>query len=301
MAEGLKKLFNSNTTAGRANVAKATYATFALIYLFYRVRRGSGEKLSADDPNCACDKEVTPPSAHAEQEAESNCAVCRDRESERQRRAARDEGGHDPPPPPPPSGGASATPPRRKCPCEDSHRHVESTKQHIRHDQQAIQRPELDEPHLEASMVTSHAAREVMGHMQEAASRVLRNVIGAVLGDTSSSAANGVECDDGRTCSCCNAASTAVASSEEQNYAGSEYEANSTLLSRHRRTAPRACVPNIAGEEQEHPATPEVELPETPSPTQTPMPNPQPQQQIRYPCFNDDFGSDMFYEDYDDE
>ncbi|XP_004520384.1 uncharacterized protein LOC101462087 isoform X2 [Ceratitis capitata] len=35
------KIFNSTTITGRANVAKATYASIALLYLYYRVRKRS--------------------------------------------------------------------------------------------------------------------------------------------------------------------------------------------------------------------------------------------------------------------
>ncbi|XP_030381111.1 ATP synthase membrane subunit DAPIT, mitochondrial-like [Scaptodrosophila lebanonensis] len=58
MAQGFNKYFNSTTINGRANVAKVTYASIALFFIYLRMRRGSksAPPPSADDSSCSCEK-----------------------------------------------------------------------------------------------------------------------------------------------------------------------------------------------------------------------------------------------------
>ncbi|XP_017465589.1 PREDICTED: uncharacterized protein LOC108358657 [Rhagoletis zephyria] len=52
------KLFNSETITGRANVAKATYASFAVLYIMHRLRKRSKASHS-DTQAAAAGKSVT--------------------------------------------------------------------------------------------------------------------------------------------------------------------------------------------------------------------------------------------------
>ncbi|XP_053948047.1 uncharacterized protein LOC128856756 [Anastrepha ludens] len=47
------KMFNSETITGRANVAKATYVSFAVLYIIHRLRKRS--KAAAKCPECTGD------------------------------------------------------------------------------------------------------------------------------------------------------------------------------------------------------------------------------------------------------
>ncbi|XP_064539759.1 ras-associated and pleckstrin homology domains-containing protein 1 [Drosophila montana] len=316
MAEGFKKYFNSTTMNGRANVAKATYATLALVYLFYRVRRGKDQPPAAKEPtlepSCSCDEKL-PHSEIIVEPPDRDCAVCRERRP-------RDDGcnGHsDPPPPPPP---ASSAPARRKCPCEDPHRHLDSGKpQHTQHPPtQQQQRQSMNASQLDEA----HPARELISQMQEAASRVLRNVIGAVMGDTPSAASG--DCEE--NCSCCTSSAGAPGTATDVLDSGDQvedeacdYESDSQMLNRQRRTAPRACVPSNTSSDTDDPS--ETEQPESESeaqsqatgqtqPPSAPQSQPQlqsttqsqsqPQPPTRYRCFDDDFASEMFFEDYEE-
>ncbi|KAM8719727.1 hypothetical protein ACLKA7_005881 [Drosophila subpalustris] len=315
MADGFKKYFNGTTLNGRANVAKATYATLAVFYLLYRVRRSKGapkdpkdaEPLDVKD-QCSCDADkpespvgycdpradaaVPPPTA-----PEKDCAVCRDR-SERRAAAGRAEGCSDepppsPPPPPPPAGGQA----RRKCPCEDPHRHIETPKQ-------TTHQPQMRQDLVEDQV---HPAREIIGHMQEAASRVLRNVIGAVLGDSvqcpgsaGASSASAAIYESEETCHAHAAAAVeALESVDQLEDDGSDYGADSQLLNRQRRTAPRSCVPttNSSGDSDLTSSA----LDESQSQSQSQSQSlPESQSQSRYRGFDDDFASEMFFEDFEE-
>ncbi|XP_067634680.1 uncharacterized protein [Eurosta solidaginis] len=46
-----RKMFNSETNTGRANVAKATYGTLALLYIIHRLRKRSTK---SSCPECGC-------------------------------------------------------------------------------------------------------------------------------------------------------------------------------------------------------------------------------------------------------
>ncbi|XP_018784284.1 PREDICTED: uncharacterized protein LOC108966028 isoform X2 [Bactrocera latifrons] len=57
------KIFNSTTITGRANVAKATYASFALFYIIHRLRKRSKTATHCTDcecKNCHDGKTATP-------------------------------------------------------------------------------------------------------------------------------------------------------------------------------------------------------------------------------------------------
>ncbi|EDW66271.1 peroxynitrite isomerase THAP4 [Drosophila virilis] len=317
-SEGFKKYFNSTTMNGRANVAKATYATLALVYLFYRVRRGKDQPPAAKEPtfepSCSCDEKL-PNSEIIVEPPDRDCAVCRERRP-------RDDGcnGHSEPPPPPPP--ASSAPARRKCPCEDPHRHLDSGKpQHTQHPltQQQQQQQQQRQSCNASQLDEAHPARELISQMQEAASRVLRNVIGAVMGDTPTAASG----DSEENCSCCTpgGANDILDSGDQVEDEACDYESDSQMLSRQRRTAPRACVPSNTSSDTDDPAeakqteseseaqaqaqatgqtqsqsTPQSQLQSTSqSPSQPPSQPP-----TRYRCFDDDFASEMFFEDYEE-
>ncbi|KAH8386785.1 hypothetical protein KR093_002455 [Drosophila rubida] len=319
MAEGFKKYFNGTTISGRANVAKATYATLAVLYLLYRVRRGKGtpkQQALAEKDQCSCDGEKPdPPNSYCEpsesQQPQKDCSVCRDRANERR---PRDEGCKSDPPPPPPSSGSSAGGPRRKCPCEDPHRHIETPKQttHQSSMRQACQEDQV------------HPAREIIGHMQEAASRALRNVIGAVMGDPAiSPAASGNstkglyeeenECNAAAAAAASAAAAAAAAAAATAGAAAaaaaetlnaadhieddgsSDYTADNPVLGRQRRTAPRACVPTTGNSREI-----DLVVPIEQDTQEFLQPQPQSQSQSRFRGFDDDFASEMFFEDFDE-
>ncbi|XP_062138996.1 uncharacterized protein LOC133847787 [Drosophila sulfurigaster albostrigata] len=304
MADGFKKYFNGTTMHGRANVAKATYATLAVFYLLYRVRRSKGapkEELAGAEVEkgpCNCDVEkpehpVGYCDPHAEpQPPEKHCSVCRDRASERR---AREGCNGDPPPPPPPSSpppppSSSATAaPRRKCPCEDPHRHIETPKPTTHQSHMQMPSPQEDQV---------HPAREIIGHMQEAASRALRNVIGAVLGDNSSAdnsaAALYRDGEDTSVDAAAAAAAAAEARQMEDDGDGSDYGADSQL-NRERRTSPKSCVPTTGGS-----CDIDLVLPLNQEPQELVQSQAQTQPQSRFRAFEDDFASEMFFEDFDE-
>lgn len=179
--------------------------------------------------------------------------------------------------------------------------------------------------------------------MHEAASRVLRNVIGAVIGDSASGGTNCNHTDE--NCSCpSKAASPAAAAvppagpiptvgivdaNDPLEDEASDYDSDSQLLSRQRRTAPRACVPSntssdldVATEtERREPQTLSKIKTESQTPiklqeqaqtqlqpqaqnqmqsTSSPQTQPKSQPQQRYRCFEDDFASDLFFEDFEE-
>ncbi|XP_030381590.1 uncharacterized protein LOC115629290 [Scaptodrosophila lebanonensis] len=230
MAEGFKKYFNSTTINGRANVAKATYASITLIYLFYRMRRGSGKNPPSDktqQPACSCDKSkdtnprlsdepysgIEDPDAGID-EPEPDCAVCRERaeramteyDEEHQRRSAKGKsknngcnGRDEPPTPPPPSSSppssGSGTPSRRKCPCEDPHRRVDSTaKMSAQLQRISIPGQEQQQTCHNISVPCTEqptAVGDLMAQVPEAVYRVLRNVVDAVLGSAAVTTGSG--------------------------------------------------------------------------------------------------------------
>ncbi|KAH8264698.1 hypothetical protein KR044_000870 [Drosophila immigrans] len=319
MAEGFKKYFNGTTINGRANVAKATYATLAVFYLLYRVRRGKAAaskeavELAAEKDNCNCDDGKNAPNKHCEpqvepQPPEKQCSVCRDRASERR---ARDEGSNnDPPPPPPPTAGAGAAP-RRKCPCEDPHRHIETPKPTTHQPPNVRSAPGEDQV---------HPAREIIGHMQQAATRALRNVFGAVIGESanassssSSAAADNNNLNSSSTLyeekpsySAAHQAAAAGAAAEPLNAVdefeddgSSDYGGDNQLLDRQRRTAPRSCVPTTGSS-----CDPQLVLPIEQEPQELFQSQSQSQQQSqsqpRFRGFEDDFASEMFFQDFEE-
>ncbi|KAH8235558.1 hypothetical protein KR032_002502 [Drosophila birchii] len=206
MAEGFKKYFNGTTINGRANVAKATYATLALLYIFYRMRRGSGKsqsQLASDTCSCDADTEPMPHGDTGIYGTDQDCAVCRDRSEramseydreQRRKAGAEDNGCRDDPPPPPPSNGGSATArPRAKCPCEDSSKRVNGAVKNSNNSSQSrawshqLQPPNQYQQHFQqhvapASSEQENPVSELMEHVHDAVTRVVRGVVTAVLG-----------------------------------------------------------------------------------------------------------------------
>ncbi|XP_041451524.1 uncharacterized protein LOC121405040 [Drosophila obscura] len=216
MSEGFKKHFNASTMNGRANVAKVTYATMALLYIVYRIRRRSGKKSGAGggmlaDGSCSCDKERDPSAGGHDSdtgfyEIDPECGSCRERseramseyDREQQRRSAakarQDDQCRSEPPPPPPSssppasGGAAA--PRRKCPCENPHRKVEGALKSSSNDTRAfMQRQQQEQQQQRAFKYQSpqeadevRPASELVGQVHGAVYRVLSGVFNAVMG-----------------------------------------------------------------------------------------------------------------------
>lgn len=125
-------------------MAKATYATLALLYIFYRMRKGGSKQQSQlASGKCSCENEsgTAPHSDPGIYEVDPDCSICRDRsekamteyDKEQQRKAAQeDDDGCRDDPPPPPSGGSGGQP-RRKCPCEEPSRRVEGSVKHSSH------------------------------------------------------------------------------------------------------------------------------------------------------------------------
>ncbi|EDW75383.1 uncharacterized protein Dwil_GK19721 [Drosophila willistoni] len=216
MAEGFKKHFNSSTIRGRANVAKATYGTFALIYLFYRVRRGSGKTPPTDDErrsesSCNCDRPREPIEPDSGVfEADPECAACRDRaeramteyDQEQQRRSAKAQeeedhegcNGHSNPPPPPPpsespppppssSGGAEdGTPPRRKCPCSERKQESPLNASQTR---ARFQQPQPQHHYATSEIQQARPVSALIGQAHEAVYQALRTVVSVVMSGAS--------------------------------------------------------------------------------------------------------------------
>ncbi|TDG42514.1 hypothetical protein AWZ03_011063 [Drosophila navojoa] len=328
MADGFKKYFNGSTMSGRANVAKATYATLALVYLFYRVRRGKSQPAEGKEPpNCSCDQKKK---KQAKDASGRDCSVCRER------KPREDRCSKEPPPPPPPSAsGKCEAPKRRKCPCDAAkpqhtqHHPHSNTKAQPQHNQPAAASFAASPENMDEA----HPARELITQMHEAASRVLRNVIGAVIGDTASGGTCCIDTDEKcnrvtkslPTPAAAAVAPPAVSSPpvavidpvDQLDDEGSDYDPDNQLLIRQRRTAPRSCVPNNTSSEPDTAAQLEelaaVAQPQTESQTvsqlQTPtkvqsttttqsQPESQPQRRFRY--FENDFASEMFFEDFED-
>ncbi|XP_068159905.1 uncharacterized protein [Drosophila tropicalis] len=214
MAEGFKKHFNSSTIRGRANVAKATYGTFALIYLIYRVRRGSGKTPPTDEErrsesSCNCDKPREPIEPDSGVfEADPECAACRERaeramteyDQEQQRRSAKAQeeeehegcNGHSNPPPPPPpsespppppsSGEAEGGTPRRKCPCsERKHESPVSASQ----TRARFQHPQPQHQYATSDIQQARPVSALIGQVHEAVYQALRTVVSVVMSGAS--------------------------------------------------------------------------------------------------------------------
>ncbi|EDW05851.1 uncharacterized protein LOC6585377 [Drosophila mojavensis] len=324
MADGFKKYFNGSTMSGRANVAKATYATLALVYLFYRVRRGKGQPAEGKEPpNCSCDEKKK----QMKDASGRDCSVCRER------KPREDRCSKEPPPPPPPSASGKCEPPkRRKCPCD-------ATKpQHTQHHPQS--NPKAHSQPATASFAASpenvdeaHPTRELITQMHEAASRVLRNVIGAVIGDTASGGTRSVDTDENgnrTTKALPTPAAAAVAPpaassppvgiiepADQLDDEGSDYDPDTQLLSRQRRTAPRACVPSntssdpdaavqleelaaVTQSQTESQTVSQLQPPPKVLSTSIAQSKPQSQPHHRFRYFENDFASEMFFEDFED-
>ncbi|EDV38490.2 uncharacterized protein Dana_GF19492 [Drosophila ananassae] len=227
MAEGFKKYFNGTTINGRANVAKATYATLALLYIFYRMRKGgSKEQSQLASGKCSCESE-TGPGPHSDPgiyEVDPDCSVCRERsekamteyDKEQQRKAAQeeDDGCRDDPPPPP-SGGSGGQP-RRKCPCEEPSRRVEGSVKHSSHhitghsttnssshsSSNKVRGHQFQSPYqyqqrysqssaAQAQAEQVRPASALVGQVHDAVYRVFRGVVGAMFGGSTINTSSG--------------------------------------------------------------------------------------------------------------
>lgn len=147
-----------------------------------------------------------------------------------------------------------------------------------------------------------HPARELFGQVHEAAARIMRNVLDVFMGN-SSSMREGEE----KFSSC---TTFAAAAADETNQEPNEQleEGEEQLLSRHRRTGPRLCVPATSGSDtsDQHPSAPQIPQPSVAVTQSVPsFPGSQsqaqttPMPQNRYRGIDDDF-SEIYFDDYDD-
>ncbi|KAH8260752.1 hypothetical protein KR026_003480 [Drosophila bipectinata] len=279
MAEGFKKYFNGTTINGRANVAKATYGTLALLYIVYRMRKGGSKQqsqLASGKCHCENESDTAPHSDPGIYEVDPDCSVCRERsekamteyDKEQQRRSAHeDDDGCRDDPPPPPSGGH----PRRKCPCEEPSRRVEGSVKHSSHHitgnssesykarGQQFQTPYQYQQRYSQTSAAGQAEAEqlrptsaLVGQVHDAVYRVFRGVVGAMFGGSTTSAGSGDKAE-GQTPRGAGLASDPSATSqsssvleeqedEEDRDEGLDYD-DSEETPLKRRTAPRSCVP----------------------------------------------------------
>ncbi|EDX16364.1 uncharacterized protein LOC6740258 [Drosophila simulans] len=297
MADGFKKYFNGTTINGRANVAKATYATLALLFIVYKLRRGSGKSGELASGKCSCesDHESSLNGDIGVYGADPDCSVCRERseramtefDREQQRRSAGEDGNgcrdDPPPPPPPPASGGSGSAPRRKCPCEEPQRRAEGAVKHSSHSSwargQQIQPPNQYQQYAQPEAEQVRPASQVMGQVHDAFYRVLRGVVGAVLGNAAVST-SGTASD-----SPAQAAAVEVSRDELEEDERDDGQDDETPLKR--RTAPRSCVPN--GGQENTSGQPE-ELGREQADDQ-----PQAEEQAEYSAFSDGFASGMYF------
>nr|XP_016942106.2 uncharacterized protein LOC108019003 [Drosophila suzukii] len=309
MADGFKKYFNGTTINGRANVAKATYATLALLFIFYRMRRGSKSSSELASGKCSCESDPDP-SVNSDIGAygvDPDCSVCRERseramteyDREQQRRSAgEDDGGcrdDPPPPPPPPASGASGSAPRRKCPCEEQQRRAEGSVKHSsnsnssssssRARNQQIQPPYQYHQYTQPEPEQVRPASQVMGQVHDAFYRVLRGVVGAVLGNAAVNTSGAGSATEASA----QAAGVAVHPDEledDERYDGQDYE-NSDESPLKRRTAPRSCVPTSSGGQENASGQPEEVSRE--------QAGAQSEEQAEYNAFSDGFASGLYF------
>lgn len=276
-------------------VAKATYATLALFYIIYRVRRKGAPPPPGEGDDCACDEAPQPEPSQTK--PEKQCTVCRER---RPKEFCLDEAPSTPPassppsPPPPAAGGAA--PARRKCPCEDKPRQVAKVEA-----KEAATIASIPVIPLSARDEV-HPARELFGQVHEAAARIVRNVLDVVMGN-SSSMREGEE----KFSSC---TTFAAAASDEITQESNEQleEGEEQLLSRHRRTGPRLCVPATSGSDASDQHTPATQIPQSSVAVTQSVPSfpgsqsqsqTTPMPQTRYRGIDDEF-SEIYFDDYDD-
>ncbi|XP_039499592.1 uncharacterized protein LOC120456692 [Drosophila santomea] len=297
MADGFKKYFNGTTINGRANVAKATYATLALLFIVYKLRRGSGKSGDLASGKCSCesDHDSSLNGDIGVYGVDPDCSVCRERseramsefDREQQRRAAgeNDNGCRDDPPPPPPpaSGASSGSAPRRKCPCEEPQRRTEAAVKHSSHMSktrgQQIQPPYQYEQYTQPEAEQVRPASQVLGHVHDAFYRVLRGVVGAVLGNAAvNTSGNAIDAT-------AQAAAVEVSRAELDEDERDDGQDDETPLKR--RTAPRSCVPTSS---QESASGQPEELGREQAGAQ-----PQAEEQAEYSAFSDGFASGLYF------
>ncbi|XP_016996917.2 uncharacterized protein [Drosophila takahashii] len=299
MADGFKKYFNGTTINGRANVAKATYATLALLFVIYKMRRGSGKsssELASGKCSCEADQDPSVNSDIGVYGVDPDCSICRERaeramteyDREQQRRSAGedDNGCRDDPPPPPPappaSGGASGSAPRRKCPCEEPQRRAEGSLKHSsnRARGQQIQPPYQYHQYAQPEAEQVRPASQVMGQVHDAFYRVLRGVVGAVLGNAAVNTSGAGSAND--------AVAVGVSTDEleeDERDDGQDYE-NGDESPLKRRTAPRSCVPTSGGQENASGQPEELSREQAGA---------QAEEQAEYSAFSDGFASGMYF------
>lgn len=211
--------------------------------------------------DCSCDEshEPMPPITKNGKE----CTVCR----ERPPRDYCPNDSHSPPPTPPPSHTSTRT----RCPCENNPRHASNM---------AAPNPPPTSLSIRDEV---HPARELFGEMHAAAARVLRNVVEAVMGNP-----NRVH-EGGEPYGGC----TTFAANEEITQEPNEplEEGEEQLLSRHRRTGPRLCVPATSGGDQGDKSETQ------PRPVSSTQSQPPPVVHNRYRGLDDDF-SELYFDDF---
>ncbi|XP_016951760.1 uncharacterized protein LOC108025715 [Drosophila biarmipes] len=306
MADGFKRYFNGTTINGRANVAKATYATLALLFIFYRMRRGSKSSSELASGKCSCESDQDPSvsSDIGVYGVDPDCSVCRERseramteyDREQQRRAAgEDEGGcrdDPPPPPPPPASGGAGSAPRRKCPCEEPQRRAEgavktsshSTSSSSRVRNQQLQPPYQYQQYKQTEAEQVRPASQVMGQVHDAFYRVLRGVVGAVLGNAAVNTSGAGSATEASA----QAAGAGISSDgleDDERYDDQDYETSDESPLK-RRNAPRSCVPTSGGRESAS-GQPEEQSRE--------QAGAQSEEQAEYNAFSDGFASGLYF------
>ncbi|SPP78475.1 uncharacterized protein LOC117580935 [Drosophila guanche] len=272
MSEGFKKHFNATTVNGRANVAKATYATMALLYVVYRIRRRSGKKPAEGggsdggsilaDGSCSCDKEREPAGDSGFYETDPECGSCRERseramteyDREQQRRSAakarqenKNECKSDPPPPSSSGGagagaGAGAATPRRKCPCDNPHQKSSSNeaKAYMQRQQQRSYGYQFPQD-TDDVRPASELAAQVHGAIYSVLSGIYNSVMGRGSAETATTAttAKQRQASGGGNCVDTAAGQAPPQAGDEEDVNCSRYEAMDCECER--RTNPRCC------------------------------------------------------------
>ncbi|EDV46809.1 uncharacterized protein LOC6550177 [Drosophila erecta] len=291
MADGFKKYFNGTTLNGRANVAKATYATLALLFIVYKLRRGSGKAGELASGKCSCESD------HGSSlngdvgvyGVDPDCSVCRERadramsefDREQQRRAAGEDGNgcrdDPPPPPPPPASGGSGSAARRKCPCEEPQRRAEGAAKHSSHSSRSgghqIQPPHQYQQYTQPEPEQVRPASQVLGQVHDAFFRVLRGVVGAILGNAA------VNTSGTATYAPAQPVAVEVSRDELDDEEFDDDQDDEVPLKR--RTAPRSCVPTRSQPKGQKQAGAQ----------------PQSDEQAEYSAFNDGFTSGLYFAD----
>lgn len=258
-------------------------------------RKGPPPPASGESEDCICDE----PKKQEEPKIkpEKQCTVCRERRpKECYLEEAPSMAPASPPTTPPPPAAGGAIPARRRCPCEDGSRHlskVEAKGTATIAASSVVPLPVQDEV---------HPARELFGHVHEAAARIVRNVLDVVMGNPRSMR------EGEEKFSSCTTFAAAAADEITQEPSEQLEEGEEQLLSRHRRTGPRLCVPATSGSDvsEQHPSAPQIPQTSVADTQSVPtFPSSQSQSQTtsipqnRYRGLDEDF-SEIYFDDYDD-